>query len=57
MISRKLTYIPFILILLIACKNQKPIAIGYQGQGKSAIVSTLSKPVQKQWKGYWSFEK
>ncbi|WP_419211380.1 M14 family zinc carboxypeptidase [Maribacter sp. X9] len=42
--------------LILSCKNQKPIATGYQGQGKSPVVSTLSKPVQKQWKGIWSFE-
>jgi hypothetical protein len=40
----------------MACKNQKPATTGYQGQGKSPIVSTLSKPVQKQWKGIWSLE-
>ena len=44
------------LFLLLSCKNQKPITTGYQGQGKSEVVSTLSKPVQKQWKGIWSFE-
>lgn len=43
------------LIAFVACKNQKPVARGYQGQGKSEIVSTVSKPVQKQWKGTWSF--
>lgn len=43
-------------IVFLACKNQKPVAIGYQGQGKSPVVSTLAKPVQKQWKGTWSFD-
>lgn len=54
--ARKLIYITFIFISFIACKNQKPITNGYQGQGKSAVVSTLSKPVQKQWKGIWSLD-
>ena len=53
---RKLVYITILITIFTACKNQKPIAKGYQGQGKSAVVSTLSKPVQKQWKGIWSFE-
>jgi hypothetical protein len=56
MTARKLLYIAFIFFSFIACNNQKPITTGYQGQGKSAVVSTLSKPVQKQWKGIWSFE-
>ncbi len=43
-------------IVFLACKNQEPAATGYQGQGKNPIVSTLSKPVQKQWKGTWSFD-
>ncbi|MEP2056733.1 MAG: M14 family metallopeptidase [Maribacter litoralis] len=45
-----------LIMLILSCKNQKPVAKGYQGQGKSAVVSTLSKPVQKQWKGIWSFD-
>ncbi|APQ18843.1 M14 family metallopeptidase [Maribacter hydrothermalis] len=53
---KKITYIIFILAALVACKNQKSVAKGYQGQGKSVIVSTLSKPVQKQWKGIWTFD-
>ena len=53
---RKLVFITILITIFAACKNQKPIATGYQGQGKSAVVSTLSKPVQKQWKGIWSFE-
>lgn len=44
------------IITLVSCKNQQQITKGYQGQGKSEIVSTKSKPVQKQWKGIWSFE-
>lgn len=46
-----------ICMLILSCKNQEPIAKGYQGQGKSAVVSTISKPVQKQWKGVWTFDK
>ena len=53
---KKMFYIALLAITIVACKNQKPTVQGYQGQGKSAIVSTLSKPVQKQWKGIWSFE-
>lgn len=49
-------FISFVIIFL-ACKNQKSAATGYQGQGKSPIVSTVAKPVQKQWKGTWSFDK
>lgn len=56
MIMRKYVYVTLVLAIFIACKNQKPITTGYQGQGKSDVVSTLSKPVQKQWKGIWSFE-
>lgn len=44
------------LTILTSCKNQKPVATGYQGQGKSVVVSTLSKPVQRQWKGVWSVD-
>ncbi|TVZ14116.1 M14 family metallopeptidase [Maribacter sp. MAR_2009_72] len=53
---KKLLSTIFICYLVLSCTNQKPVTTGYQGQGKSAIVSTLSKPVQKQWKGIWSFE-
>ncbi|TLP79614.1 M14 family metallopeptidase [Maribacter sp. ACAM166] len=53
---KRILYTTFLLTVLTACKNQKPVTTGYQGQGKSAIVSTLSKPVQKQWKGVWSFD-
>ncbi len=28
---------------------------GYQGQGKSPIVPTIDRPVQRQWKGVWAF--
>ncbi|MDO1515014.1 hypothetical protein Q2T41_20685 [Maribacter confluentis] len=53
---KKLLSTIFICYLVLSCTNQKPVTTGYQGQGKNAIVSTLSKPVQKQWKGIWSFE-
>ena len=53
---KKIFYTVLLIIFIIACKNQKPAAQGYQGQGKSAVVSTLSKPVQKQWKGTWTFD-
>ncbi len=54
----------FVLIALISCKNTAgPITrestdapSGYQGQGKNPIVPTVNKPVQKQWKGVWSFD-
>ena len=29
---------------------------GYQGQGPSPIVPTVSKPIEKQWKGIWAFD-
>ncbi|HDZ05851.1 hypothetical protein LCGC14_0123120 [marine sediment metagenome] len=53
---KKLIYISLLIVAFVACKNQKPVTKGYQGQGKSAVVSTLSKPVQKQWKGVWTFD-
>ena len=53
---KKSIYIFLLIVALAACKNQEPVAKGYQGQGKSAVVSTLSKPVQKQWKGIWTFD-
>ncbi|QLG46760.1 M14 family metallopeptidase [Costertonia aggregata] len=43
------------VFIVFSCKNSKKTATGYQGQGPSPIVSTVSKPVQKQWKGIWSF--
>ncbi|SHG34934.1 M14 family metallopeptidase [Flagellimonas flava] len=54
------------LLLVYACKNSaSPVyettaknstEKGYQGQKQSAIVPTVNKPVQKQWKGIWSFD-
>ncbi|MEM7485179.1 MAG: M14 family metallopeptidase [Bacteroidota bacterium] len=53
-----------VLFVLISCKNTAiPVASdaqkklnGYQGQGTNPIVPTVNKPVQKQWKGIWSFD-
>jgi hypothetical protein len=53
---RNLLLVSLLFLANMACKNQKPAATGYQGQGKSPVVSTLSKPVQKQWKGIWTFD-
>jgi len=53
---KKLIYSTLIILAFISCKNQKTVAKVYQGQGKSEVVSTLSKPVQKQWKGIWTFD-
>ena len=47
-------YFFFFSIFFLACKStEKPT--GYQGQPKSPVVPTVNKPVQKQWKGDWSF--
>ncbi|MGD1947705.1 MAG: M14 family metallopeptidase [Croceivirga sp.] len=45
------------LLILASCKNVEKVAekSGYQGQGPNPIVSTKTKPVQKQWKGIWTF--
>ncbi len=53
---RTLLLISLLFLVSIACKNQKPTVKGYQGQGKNPVVATLSKPVQKQWKGIWTFD-
>lgn len=53
----KLYYL-ILLILIISCKNTSPLvdkSAGYQGQGKSPVVPTNSKPVQKQFRNTWSF--
>ncbi|MEM8847238.1 MAG: M14 family metallopeptidase [Bacteroidota bacterium] len=58
-------FIAITLLLFISCKNSssitesKPTAAtskGYQGQAPSPIVPSVDKPVQRQWKGTWSFE-
>ena len=49
----------YILLLLLAgCKTSKTATktSGYQGQGPTSLVSTKTKPVQKQWKGIWAFQ-
>lgn len=43
-------------ILLFICCEPKESPSGYQGQGPTPIVSTVSKPVEKQWKGIWTLE-
>jgi len=50
--------IAVLLCILSACKNTAPVTqnSGYQGQGPNPIVSTKTKPVQKQWKGIWVFQ-
>ena len=58
-------FVVLVLLLFISCKNSKsttetqvntPITSGYQGQAPSPVVPTVDKPVQRQWKGIWSFE-
>lgn len=54
-----------LVTMLISCKNTAPSVnetsqlnsqqTGYQGQEQNPIVPTVNKPVQKQWKGEWSF--
>ena len=53
------------LLLLASCKNSSSVtnseatpsvSQGYQGQAPSPVVPTVDKPVQRQWKGVWSFE-
>jgi hypothetical protein len=50
-------------IVLGSCKNaekaageaREPAPSGYQGQGRNAVVPTVDRPVQRQWKGIWAF--
>ena len=58
-------FVVLVLLLFISCKNSKsttetqttaPKTSGYQGQAPSPVVPTVDKPVQRQWKGIWSFE-
>ena len=47
-------------MVLSSCKKKPETAeteekTGYQGQGKSPVVPTVDKPVQKQWRGVWAF--
>ncbi|MET1259147.1 M14 family metallopeptidase [Flagellimonas sp. DF-77] len=45
-------------LLLLSCKSSEPGTppSGYQGQGPTPLVSTKTKPVQRQWKGTWAFK-
>lgn len=45
--------------LATSCKKTTETAeaeekTGYQGQGKSPVVPTVDRPVQKQWRGVWA---
>lgn len=52
--SRLLTIV-LCIGLIYACKNvQTGSQQGYTGQGETPLVSTKSKPVQKQWRGTWA---
>jgi len=50
-------------VALVACKNTEkaieeepaPPPAGYQGQGPNPVVPTVDRPVQRQWKGIWTF--
>ena len=46
------------LLLFVSCKNVEKAAekTGYQGQGPTPLVSTVTQPVQRQWKGIWAFQ-
>lgn len=58
--NRLWSFGPVLCLLLSSCKftiNEPSEApTGYQGQGPNPIVSTLTKPVQRQWKGIWAFQ-
>ena len=58
-------FIAITLLFFLSCKNSSsvteskptaPTSQGYQGQAPSPVVPTVDKPVQRQWKGTWSFE-
>ncbi len=63
-IAKRLLTSIVVLTLFISCKNttksiendKEPTPTGYQGQAPSSVVPTTNKPVQKQWKGIWTFE-
>ena len=53
-----------VLSTLLSCNTVKSIdnameskPKGYQGQAPSPVVPTTNRPVQKQWKGIWTFDK
>ncbi len=45
----------YIILLLVCCSFNYAQTKKFQGQGPIAIVSTSSKPIQKQWKGDFTF--
>lgn len=50
----------FFMALTPSCKRGSETTrteekTGYQGQGKSPVVPTVDKPIQKQWRGVWAF--
>jgi len=56
--SMKSKLIPIFIAVITAmgCKSVAPGTekSGYQGQGPTPLVSTKTKPVQKQWRGTWA---
>lgn len=54
----KLFVLSLLAITIFACKTTKSIEkkTGFQGQGPTPLVSTKTKPIQKQWKGIWAFQ-
>lgn len=46
------------LLVFFSCKTTQkaPKETGYQGQGPTPLVSTKTKPIQRQWKGQWAFQ-
>lgn len=55
---KKILQYSVLIVLFCGCKssNTTPSSSGYQGQGPTPLVSTKTKPVQKQWKGIWAFK-
>ncbi len=46
----------FVFFLLFSCAKKEEAPAGFQGQGPTPLVSTVTKPVQPQWKGIWYME-
>ncbi len=44
--------------VFFSCRDTRKEASpeGYQGQGPNPVVSTKTKPVQRQWRGVWAFQ-
>ena len=40
----------------LACSKKEELPSGFQGQGPTPLVSTITKPTQPQWKGIWYME-